>query len=287
MASIENRKDELQAMRWISVHDGVTGPKLREFSRMAGCSRAEALGILLNVWLEATKPGNVSITGRMDKFTLRDIEDIFRCEISDGLDVCRISKALVDCGWIDERNGEYFIHDWEDAQGAWIKYQRDRENAARRKREQRERDRLKKTQAPQVLQTSPALPIQEKSDETESDVNPQNDGRKKTNYGKNFEEWWKAYPRHADKGNAYKKYMARRRDGYSEQDLLTAAKAYADECRKNHTEQRFIKHPKTFLSDALPFTEYIPKSFTHSQNADEIERMIAEWRTGFENPIIR
>ena len=97
-------------------------------------------------------------------------------------------------------------------------------------------------------------------------------------YSDGFEEFWKAYPRKIDKGNAYKKYSARRNDGFSDEELLSAATAYAEECRKLHTEQTYIKHPKTFLSDSLPFTDYIQNG---SPPADEPPRNdvdpFAEW----------
>ncbi len=49
------------------------------------------------------------------------------------------------------------------------------------------------------------------------------------------------------------------RDGWSEEELLSAAKKYAEECRKNKTEKTYIKHAKTFLSESTPFLDYIPK----------------------------
>lgn len=55
----------------------------------------------------------------------------------------------------------------------------------------------------------------------------------------------------------YKKYQARLNDGYSESDLITAATNYADQCRREKTERKFIKHPKTFLSDTTPFVDYL------------------------------
>ena len=58
---------------------------------------------------------------------------------------------------------------------------------------------------------------------------------------------------------AYKKYQTRRKDGYSAEELLAAAQAYASECKRKKTEKEYIKHPKTFLGDAMPFVEYIPK----------------------------
>ena len=78
-------------------------------------------------------------------------------------------------------------------------------------------------------------------------------------YPDHFNEFWSAYPRKKDKGMAYKAYMARIRSGYKPEDLIAAAKAYAAECRRNHTATDYIKHPKTFVGPSEPFVEYIPK----------------------------
>lgn len=79
----------------------------------------------------------------------------------------------------------------------------------------------------------------------------------KNKYTCGFESFWLVYPRKKDKGNAFKKYTARLNAGFTEDELLTAAKAYAEECRQNRTEEKYIKHPSTFLSDSTPFTEYL------------------------------
>lgn len=81
--------------------------------------------------------------------------------------------------------------------------------------------------------------------------------KKKHEYPLSFEEVWKAYPRCRDKALAYKAYNARLNDGYSEQELLTATKAYAEECKRNHTEERYIKNGKTFFGSSTPFTDYL------------------------------
>lgn len=78
-----------------------------------------------------------------------------------------------------------------------------------------------------------------------------------TGYSKTFEDWWNIYPRKVGKGEAYKKYNTRLKDGWSPDELLEAAKNYRDEVQRTHTEQCYVKHPKTFLSDTLPFTDFI------------------------------
>lgn len=80
------------------------------------------------------------------------------------------------------------------------------------------------------------------------------------NYSTDFEEFWRVYPRKADKAQAYKKYKARLEDGFSHEQLLEAAKNYADQCRRYRTEEKYIKHGKTFLSEVTPFLDYLPKN---------------------------
>ena len=72
-----------------------------------------------------------------------------------------------------------------------------------------------------------------------------------------FEALWAAYPRKKEKANAYKCYKARLADGFSEDELMTAVKRYADECKARGTEARYIKLGATFLSSNTPFADYL------------------------------
>lgn len=102
------------------------------------------------------------------------------------------------------------------------------------------------------------LDIRDK-DNRDRDINNMCDSasEKPSKYSKDFEKFWELYPRKIDKGNAYKKFCARLNDGFRPDELIQAAENYSLEIRRNHTEPQFIKHPKTFLSDATPFTDYI------------------------------
>lgn len=91
-------------------------------------------------------------------------------------------------------------------------------------------------------------------------------------YGCFFEELWKIYPRKKDKASAYKAYNARLNDGYSEDELLTAAKAYAEECKRNHTEERYIKQGKTFFGVNTPFIDYLKAGEENAAQETEAER---------------
>ena len=95
---------------------------------------------------------------------------------------------------------------------------------------------------------------------------------KSNNYSVHFEEFWKAYPRKKEKAKAHKCYLARLKDGFSEEELLTAAQRYAEECREKHTEERYIKHGATFLSANTPFTDYLTKGDENDGESDDQDR---------------
>lgn len=78
-------------------------------------------------------------------------------------------------------------------------------------------------------------------------------------YSNDFESFWEVYPRKSDKGSAYKKYLTRLKDGWSPEQLLTAAKKYRAQIITNRTDQKYVKLCKTFLSDTTPFTDYLTR----------------------------
>ena len=157
-----------------------------------------------------------------------------------------VVDSLIETGWIDETEDGFVIHDWEIWQEQWYKAKERRENDAKRKRESRKQD----------------VGV-EKSEEAEPKVNasvkqavPKETENK---YSVPFEAFWELYPRKIGKGEAYKKYMARRKDGYTDEELIGAAKNYSDFCKKMKTEQQYIKHARTFLSENTPFVDYMDK----------------------------
>lgn len=91
-------------------------------------------------------------------------------------------------------------------------------------------------------------------------------------YVANFECIWKIYPRKQDKALAYKAYNARLNDGYSEDELLTATKAYATECKKKDTPREYIKLAKTFFGPNTPFIDYLKAGEENAVQETEAER---------------
>ena len=93
--------------------------------------------------------------------------------------------------------------------------------------------------------------------------------KEKNLYNAHFTELWLAYPRKIDKAAAYKQYQARLNEGYSEEELLQAVKLYAEECKTENRELRYIKHCKTFLGVNGAFAEYIRREInTNETNED-------------------
>lgn len=116
--------------------------------------------------------------------------------------------------------------------------------AAARKRKQRSQQ---KTETPQARK-APRKPAAENTTPPTAHRN---------SYTEAFETFWGVYPRRSEKQAAFEKYNARLKDGFDDATLLMAATAYRDECFRNRTEQKYIKLAKTFLSNKLPFTDYI------------------------------
>ncbi len=225
---LDDRED---IMVLISVYDSVDGPKLRALYKQLNCSKFEALGVLNFLWLWGLN--NADKDGRVINADKEDVAQYLRgvgagCTI----DSEKIVDALISTGWIDTDEGDLHIHDWSQWQ--------------RGKAESSDTQTVALSPSATDIQTSIAMP------EIETVEKPKR-------YTVGFEAFWTAYPRKADKGSAYRKYQARRNDGYSDEELLMACRAYAKSCKDNHTEQKYIKLAKTFLSEAMPFVEYLGK----------------------------
>lgn len=93
-------------------------------------------------------------------------------------------------------------------------------------------------------------------------------------YTCDFETLWAAYPRKQEKAKAYGCYKARLADGFPEDELLLAVKRYAEECRVQNTEKRYIKLGSTFFSSNTPFVDYL---------GDYKPEKPKEKKTGFSN----
>lgn len=123
----------------------------------------------------------------------------------------------------------------------------------------------KKPKVKQAVSKSEASCKQNES-KSEANVNVKENEKENVNvkekdktYSCAFEELWKAYPRKKEKSGAYKAYKATLNKGFSEDELMTAVKRYAEECKKEQRDSRYIKLCSTFLGPNTPFMDYLGK----------------------------
>jgi len=65
-------------------------------------------------------------------------------------------------------------------------------------------------------------------------------------YTKDFEIFYKAYPKRVGRGQAVKAYEKSRKEGASADQILNGAVAYAAACTE--TDKQYIRHPSTWLN---------------------------------------
>ena len=136
-------------MAWISVYQEVDGPKLRKLAKLLETSKAEALGILNFLWFWGMN--NADETGRILEAGREDIEDAIS-----GVSKVRpsaIVDALFTAGWLDEADGDVFIHDWDTWQEQWYKLQKTRKSKAEYMRRTRSEEKAARESHPQPEET--------------------------------------------------------------------------------------------------------------------------------------
>lgn len=243
---------------WVAIEEELPfHPKTAKMRRYLGCAQGEATGIIVAMIIWGAK-----YTGIDGFFTYEQEEDLGRylqyANPGSKLSPEIMVKGLKVCGWIDTKQEGMYFHDWETWQSALYKAKERREKDALRKRESRRNELEHRTdetvEEKDVSLERPADSPKDKEKSEDIATTPE-----EPKYTPAFSQFWDAYPRKIGKGEAYKKYVTRRKDGFSDEELLIAAKNYAIQVRKQKTDKQYIKHPKTFLSDTTPFVDYIPK----------------------------
>ncbi len=242
-------------MAWISVDQKFIGGKLRKLYKAIGCSQNEAMGLLVGLWLWGID--NAESDGLIVSADQEDIAEVVRPGLSPGLDAEYVIDCLIQNGWIDIEEGQLYFHDWNEWRSYYNRYVNEKRKHAARTQKYRE-----KKSAMEKMNSDAESDVHsdEKSDGENIEKQQLPEKKKKSSaYTTDFEAFWSIYPRKVDKGQAYKKYQARMKDGFSPEELLQAAECYARQCQTQRTEPQYIKHAKTFLGDATPFVDYIPK----------------------------
>lgn len=241
---------------FIAVDQNLNGGKLRVLAKTLDCSENEARGILINLWIWGIS--NCREDGFIMGADKKDIADALKSGMRADLVPAFVVDTLITLNWIEVGEDGFYIHDWQDWNQIPMEYYAmlDKEEKRRKANADRVRKHRSKTESGKAEQSA------EKTDAGKN-------ASEGSGYSANFESFWKAYPRRVDKGQAYKKYQARLKDGFTPEELQEAAEKYAKQCAKDHTEQKYIKHAKTFLGDATPFVEYIAKKDEGKQPYDE------------------
>lgn len=244
-------------MAWISVDQKMVGGKLRKLYKAIGCSQNEAMGMLVGLWLWGID--NADADGLIVSAEREDIADVLRPGLAPGIDADAVVALLVEYGWIDEEDGKLYLHDWSEWRFYYNRFVDSKKKQADRTRKCREnKGKMAECNVTNDVTSNVTETLQEKTEEPQQAEPPAQ--KKKNSYSATFEEFWEAYPRKLDKGMAYKKYQARIKDGFSPEELLESAKAYARQCAVQKTEQKYIKHAKTFLGDSTPFRDFLPRA---------------------------
>ena len=238
-------------MSWISVDQKLIGGKLRELHKEIECSRNEAIGILIGLWLWGMD--NANADGLLRGCGREDIEEQISIGADKRYEPEKAYDALVSGGWLEERDGGIYIHDWEDWRYHYNKWVADKERNKERQKRFRERhaeDNANSNGRSNVTDdTKPQAEPEKQEEQTK---------RKARDYSATgFVEFWNIYPRKEDKAEAYQCYKARLKDGYTPDELILAARKYADLCKRKRYEKEYIKKAKRFIGANGSFTELI------------------------------
>jgi len=97
-------------------------------------------------------------------------------------------------------------------------------------------------------------------------------------YPEEFERIYNLYPSHrGTKKSHWRKWAATRRKGVPQEALEQAVKAYAAECKRNGTNEQYIKQLKTFVGPDEHWREYLNKN-TESDQEDKEQKRLEEMR---------
>ena len=86
---------------------------------------------------------------------------------------------------------------------------------------------------------------------------------------KKFDEWWKVYPVKKSKLAALNKFdEVLREQSATFDELMEGARKYADEVYYEKTENRYIKHPSTWLNQGCWADEYKKHEYFYVEGID-------------------
>lgn len=94
-------------------------------------------------------------------------------------------------------------------------------------------------------------------------------------YSQEFERFWQLYPRKDDKRKAHKAWNTRLAEKVPAEEMVRAARNYADHQRAEKTEEKFIKMPSTFLGPNKPYEEWLTPKVKVSNHAAPAHKAVS------------
>lgn len=168
------------------------GPKLRDLMKKSGLSGNEALGSLVKLWLWGIK--NADPSGLIISADRRDIADVIAAGsgLSDKVKPTKVVDSMIESGWIDDRDGCLYLHDWDEWQEMYYRFIEKREKDTARKRRAREAEKAAAGLPPPSppAPASPAEPTsaEEPKEKPKKAPNPKPDKKKYADYVSMTEE---------------------------------------------------------------------------------------------------
>lgn len=125
-------------MAWIEAHQGLAQhPKTKRMARMLGISTAEAIGHLFMLWWWAMDYAQDGDLSKYDEFDIADAAQ-WTGDAKTFLDAVKNCGPGDSSGFIDERDGGLFLHDWNVYAGRLFNMrEQNRERQARHKEQKK------------------------------------------------------------------------------------------------------------------------------------------------------
>lgn len=257
-----NRK-QVNGVSWIAVHDEVRGSKLRGLRKEIKCSEAEALGILTILWLWARC--NANAEGLLANTDREDIAKELVANISKGLDADVVVDAIIKHGYVDDVDGQLYVHDWYEWQSEWYNYLDKREKDRQRKRAARERQRAELPPPQEQPQEAPEEPPKQPEEPPQPDPQPVEKPKKpeKTKYADNV----RMFPEEVAKlqssyGEEFTAKLIEELDNYKgatgkkyKDDYRAILNWVVEKCEKKYPQLK-KKAPRQEQPAGNPFAEY-------------------------------
>ena len=219
---------------------------------------------LLDLWINTAMNHPKGILTGMDEYDIA-------IEAGYTGDAFKFVDALMTCGLLEKHdNGDYYIHDWDEHQ-RYVMFAPERSERAKKAVEVREKGRTSKKTNEIIsnvkvddlksefrLSPSPApSPIPDPVPSPSPKPKPKKEKPVKDYDEQMFDKFYEAYPRKVERAAAFKNWKARMNDKENPENIIQAALNYAYDCKKQHKEQKYIKHPSTFISSTNVWKDYV------------------------------